>query len=65
MNLGTFLNNVSNLYQNIVDEVPALKRGQVWCRQCGATLKVDSATCLRTGWPKCCGSTMTIDAPDD
>ena len=63
MKLKTFLNNVSNLHQNVVNDVPALKRGQVWCRQCGASLKVDSAECLRSGWPKCCGATMTIDAP--
>lgn len=42
---------------------PALARGQVWCRTCGATRKVDSAECLRSGWPLCCGETMTIDDP--
>lgn len=44
---------------------PKLARGQVWCRTCGATLKVDPAGALRRGWPKCCGFTMTIDAPDE
>jgi Zn finger protein HypA/HybF involved in hydrogenase expression len=42
---------------------PKLARGQVWCRTCGRTEHVDSAKCLREGWPKCCGHTMTIDAP--
>lgn len=42
---------------------PSLRRGQVWCRRCGYTQKVDSAECFRSGWPKCCGHTMTIDAP--
>jgi hypothetical protein len=44
---------------------PTLARGQVWCRTCGATLRVDSAECLRLGWPRCCGYTMTLDAPDE
>ncbi len=44
---------------------PSLVRGQVWCRQCGATQKVDSAECLRSGWPLCCGYTMTIDSPEE
>lgn len=42
---------------------PKLARGQVWCRTCGRTERVDSAECMRSGWPKCCGSTMTVDAP--
>lgn len=25
----------------------------------------DSAAAMRSGWPKCCGATMTIDAPDE
>ncbi len=65
MNVGRLLENVSNLHQNIVNDVPALRRGQVWCRECGATLKVDSTECLRTGWPRCCGYTMTIDSPEE
>lgn len=44
---------------------PSLTRGQVWCRSCGSTRKVDSADCLRSGWPKCCGYTMTIDSPSE
>lgn len=49
----------------LASEVPQLRRGQVWCRSCGATQHVDSAECLRSGWPKCCGHTMTIDAPEE
>lgn len=41
-----------------------LIRGRVWCRSCGGTKPVDCARCLRSGWPKCCGATMTIDAPE-
>ena len=51
------------LHQAIVDDVPQLKRGLVWCRVCEDEEQVDSAACLRNGWPKCCGETMTIDHP--
>lgn len=44
---------------------PSLTRGQVWCRTCGHTKRVDSAACLRSGWPKHCGYTMTIDSPEE
>lgn len=52
-----------SIYQRAADSHPKLKRGQVWCRTCGNTFKVDSATCLRFGWPECCDLTMTIGAP--
>jgi hypothetical protein len=48
-----------------VESVPRLKRGIVWCRECGASQKVNSAQCLTTGWPTCCGYTMTIDSPEE
>lgn len=51
------------LHEKIVQDVPQLRRGQVWFRSCGPTEKVNSADCLRNGWPKHCGQTMTIDAP--
>lgn len=57
--------DVTRVYSSVVDAVPQLKRGQVWCRKCGHTERVDSATCLRAGWPKHCGETMTIDSPDE
>lgn len=53
------------LHESIASDVPQIDRGQVWCRQCGSTLRVDGADCLRTGWPKCCGYTMTIDSPEE
>lgn len=53
------------MYQNMVDDVPQLRRGRVWCRLCGATQRVDSANCLAHGWPLCCGETMTIDSPEE
>lgn len=55
----------TNIHESLVDEVPSLKRGRVWCRTCGHSEAVDAAECLRTGWPKHCGHTMTIDSPEE
>lgn len=56
---------IAALHDKIADSHPKLRRGQVWCKTCGRTQKVDSADCLRHGWPKCChGHTMTIDPPE-
>lgn len=52
-------------YAKLGQSHPKLSRGQVWCRKCGFTQRADSADCLRNGWPKCCGYTMTIDAPGE
>ena len=54
-----------SLHEILAKSHPKLERGQVWCRKCGRTFKVDPAKCLRSGWPECCGETMTIDAPDE
>ena len=54
-----------DIYNQLATTIPQLSRGQVWCRECGTTKRVDSAQALRTGWPKCCGYTMTIDSPDE
>ena len=51
--------------QTIAKSAPQLRRGQVWCRECGRTQRVNSALALREGWPKCCGYTMTIDSPEE
>ena len=51
------------LHDKLANCHPKLQRRQVWCRDCGATRRVDSADALRHGWPKCCGYTMTIDSP--
>lgn len=34
--------------------------GTVECGSCGARKQVDTAECLASGWPSCCGSTMTL-----
>ena len=51
--------------KSICDEVPQLRRGQVWCTVCGRSQSVKSVDCLENGWPKCCGYTMTIDSPEE
>lgn len=52
-------------YSKVVSEVPQLKCGIVWCTECGRSAKVNSASTLSSGWPKCCGYTMTIDGPEE
>ncbi len=52
-----------DIHEEIAKGVEKLRRGKVWCISCGSMLRVNSAGCLRWGWPKCCGQTMTIDSP--
>lgn len=59
------LKALANIHETIAASDPALRRGLVWCRACGRTEKVNSAECLRHGWPKCCGATMSLGSPDD
>ena len=54
-----------NRYTDVVDDVPQLTRGRVWCHECGHTESVNSRECLRSGWPKHCGCTMSIDSPEE
>lgn len=56
---------VLTLHEVLAGAHPKLARGQVWCRHCGHTEKVDTAACFRSGWPFHCGETMTIDAPGE
>lgn len=42
-----------------------LERGIVWCTQCGNSHRVNANFAFKTGWPKCCGYTMTIDSPSE
>lgn len=51
------------LYDVIAASHPSLLRGRVWCSRCNAFKDVDAAKCLREGWPKCHGATMSIDKP--
>jgi len=51
------------LYGDVADEVPALKRGRVWCHTCGREATIDAAAACEVGWPVCCGETMSVDSP--
>ena len=33
---------------------------RVRCESCGVEITVNAAKCFRTGWPECCGETMTL-----
>lgn len=55
---------VERLYSEIA-AIPQLARGLVWCTKCGRKQIVKAGYCLRYGWPKCCGYTMTIDSPEE
>lgn len=59
------LAKATRLHENIVSDVPQLRRGIVWCTVCGHSERVNSAGALRNGWPKHCGFTMTIDSPEE
>ncbi len=57
---------MGDLHDRLAACHPKLARGQVWCRTCRRTQRVDSADAMRSsGWPKCCGYTMTIDPPEE
>jgi Zn finger protein HypA/HybF involved in hydrogenase expression len=53
------------LHDDMANSHPSLKRGMVWCRECGHSQRVDSSEAMQSGWPKCCGYTMTIDSPEE
>jgi hypothetical protein len=53
------------MYEEMANSHQSLTRGMVWCRTCGRSQRVDSAGALQSGWPKCCGYTMTIDSPEE
>lgn len=51
------------LKKSLAESHPSLSRGVVWCVTCRRSQKVNSCECIASGWPKCCGQTMTIDSP--
>lgn len=57
--------NTEGFVDRVAQVVPQLRRGRVWCITCGRSERVHAGNCLREGWPKCCGYTMTIDSPDE
>jgi len=65
MDIEAMFRRARGLHNTLAKSEPQLVRGQVWCHACGDTRKVDSAYCLRHGWPLCCGATMSIDSPQE
>lgn len=49
---------------NKISADAGLARCRVWCLKCRHTRMVRRADCLRDGWPRCCGETMTVDDPE-
>lgn len=52
------------LYETIAQSHPSLLNGKVICSRCAKTRMVDAAKCLRDGWPKCCGTTVKLQATE-
>lgn len=50
----------AKISEKAVSTDQATKEGRVFCKACGNTFKVDSAKCIQTGWPSCCGATMAL-----
>jgi hypothetical protein len=53
------------LYETIARSHPSLINGKVRCSRCGKLRTIDAASCLRDGWPKCCGGTMDLHQVGD
>lgn len=51
-------------FENALSEIPQIKRGKVFCHQCGNVEAISSAN-FRAGWPNCCGYTMSLDSPEE
>lgn len=60
MNLAELLARTQCLHDRIAADA-GLTRCRVYCTVCGRSEDVDGADCLRSGWPKCHGYTMTLD----
>lgn len=45
-----------------IAEAAGIANGSVTCRHCGRTKNVNGGE-LRSGWPKCCRETMSLDRP--
>jgi hypothetical protein len=63
--LTAFFAKPRTLYDEITRSHPSLIRGRVWCTRCTAWKDIDAAKCLKEGWPRCHGATMTIDSPPE
>lgn len=50
----------ADLHESMAQCNPSLEMGIVYCKKCKRVIKTDAAECLRSGWPKCCGETMSL-----
>lgn len=60
MTLDAIFTGHQVLYEEIARSHPSLLNGKVICSRCSKTRLVDAAKCLRDGWPKCCGATVSL-----
>lgn len=58
--LENIVTRTSGLHDRMA-EAAGIVSPAVYCTVCGASKMVDGAQCLRSGWPKCHGFTMTLD----
>lgn len=56
---------MKHLHARLAESHAHLARGRVWCRACQRSEAVEPAQCFQSGWPSCCGMTMTIDSPEE
>lgn len=42
-----------------------IRVARVRCEKCGREFSVDGANCLQSGWPECCGYTMSLLRPNN
>jgi hypothetical protein len=59
------LPDITGLHKSLANCHPKISRGRVWCHACGRSLKIDPRECFSSGWPTCCGSTMSLDSPEE
>lgn len=53
-------------YASLADAHPSIARGWLFCHKCGRFDQHDSRTFagfFASGWPRCCGETMSLDSP--
>lgn len=55
------VNNIDDMYKSMASSLG----NRVRCDVCGKNQLIDSAKCLRSGWPKCCGYTMKLLSHND
>lgn len=51
-------------FENDLADIPQIRRGLCFCHSCGRTVRISAAN-FKTGWPKCCGYTMSLDSPEE